>query len=260
VCAGLRPLKRRLRDAWLEPSSSRSLRRRARSHATQAAWRGACAPGRKPGARCRALEAARSPRRRSSRRRAHARWRRAKRCHARAICAERSDGARTAVSRSPTERRITTRASVTVTAGNHAPSRAPLGARGLGHHQWTRLQPIGTVAEVEVTFAVFTHEPFRFQEIAGEVERMRRLGGACVRSGGPWASTRRPCARCSAAAEPPLWALGLGRKFERRRRGVGGVGNAKRRAAGGRARSGDERGARCEQRSTRGALRAFGPP
>jgi transposase-like protein len=32
------------------------------------------------------------------------------------------------------------------------------------------------VAEVEVTFAVFTHEPFRFQEIAGEVSRMRRLG------------------------------------------------------------------------------------
>lgn len=32
------------------------------------------------------------------------------------------------------------------------------------------------MAEVEITFAVFTHEPFRFQEIAVEVGRMRRLG------------------------------------------------------------------------------------
>ncbi len=52
-------------------------------------------------------------------------------------------------------------------------------SHGLGlrpKQRWTRLQPIRTVAEVEVRFAVFTYEPFRFQEIAVEVGRMRRLG------------------------------------------------------------------------------------
>lgn len=30
-------------------------------------------------------------------------------------------------------------------------------------HWWTRLQPIRTVAELDVEFVVFTHEPFQFQ-------------------------------------------------------------------------------------------------
>jgi ribosomal protein L4 len=32
------------------------------------------------------------------------------------------------------------------------------------------------VGEVELEFAVFTHEPFGFQRIAGEAARLRRLG------------------------------------------------------------------------------------
>jgi hypothetical protein len=38
------------------------------------------------------------------------------------------------------------------------------------------LRPIRTVAAVELEFAVFTHEPFGFQRIAGEAGRLRRLG------------------------------------------------------------------------------------
>lgn len=38
------------------------------------------------------------------------------------------------------------------------------------------MRPIRTVAEVEVEFAVFTHESFVFQRIAGEAGRLRRLG------------------------------------------------------------------------------------
>jgi hypothetical protein len=38
------------------------------------------------------------------------------------------------------------------------------------------LQPIRTVAEVELEFAVFTREPFGFQRIAEEAGRLRRLG------------------------------------------------------------------------------------
>jgi len=49
-------------------------------------------------------------------------------------------------------------------------------ATGSFLYRWTRLQPIRTVAEVEVTFAVFTHEPFEWQRIAGEAHRLRRLG------------------------------------------------------------------------------------
>jgi len=49
-------------------------------------------------------------------------------------------------------------------------------AEGEPHLQWTRLQPIRTAAEVAVAFAVFTHEPFAYQRIAGEAQRMRKLG------------------------------------------------------------------------------------
>ena len=38
------------------------------------------------------------------------------------------------------------------------------------------MQPIRTAAEVEVSFAVFTHEPFRYQVIADEARTMRKLG------------------------------------------------------------------------------------
>jgi len=38
------------------------------------------------------------------------------------------------------------------------------------------LRPIRTVATIPVEFAVFTHEPFALQRIAGEVGRLRRLG------------------------------------------------------------------------------------
>lgn len=41
---------------------------------------------------------------------------------------------------------------------------------------WTRLQPIRTVAEVALEFAVFTHEPFVYQRIGDEARRMRKLG------------------------------------------------------------------------------------
>lgn len=38
------------------------------------------------------------------------------------------------------------------------------------------MQPIRTVAEVALEFAVFTHEPFVYQRIGDEARRMRRLG------------------------------------------------------------------------------------
>ena len=43
-------------------------------------------------------------------------------------------------------------------------------------HWWTRLQPIRTAAEVPLAFAVFSSDAFRYQEIAAEARRMRRLG------------------------------------------------------------------------------------
>jgi hypothetical protein len=42
--------------------------------------------------------------------------------------------------------------------------------------RWTRLQPIRTVAEIDVEFVVFTTEAFQFQRIGVEARRMRRLG------------------------------------------------------------------------------------
>ena len=38
------------------------------------------------------------------------------------------------------------------------------------------MRPIRTVAEVPVEFVVFTSEPFQWQRIAPEAQRMRRLG------------------------------------------------------------------------------------
>jgi len=38
------------------------------------------------------------------------------------------------------------------------------------------LQPIRTVAEVTLEFAVFTREPFAYQRIGDEARRMRKLG------------------------------------------------------------------------------------
>jgi transposase-like protein len=38
------------------------------------------------------------------------------------------------------------------------------------------LQPIRTVSEIEVEFAVFTTEAFGFQKIGPEARRMQRLG------------------------------------------------------------------------------------
>ncbi|MBL9026905.1 MAG: hypothetical protein JNL21_32215 [Myxococcales bacterium] len=38
------------------------------------------------------------------------------------------------------------------------------------------MQPIRTAAEVEVTFAVFTREPFQYQRVADEARKLRRLG------------------------------------------------------------------------------------
>lgn len=51
---------------------------------------------------------------------------------------------------------------------------AEVGSNSL--HWWRRLQPIRTVAEIELEFIVFTQEPFGFQRIADEAETMRRLG------------------------------------------------------------------------------------
>ncbi len=42
--------------------------------------------------------------------------------------------------------------------------------------RWTRLQPVRTVAEVEVAFVVFVAETTRGEEITAEAGRMRRLG------------------------------------------------------------------------------------
>ena len=42
--------------------------------------------------------------------------------------------------------------------------------------KWTRLQPIRTVAEIELEFAVFPRGTFRYRDIAAEARRMRRLG------------------------------------------------------------------------------------
>lgn len=51
---------------------------------------------------------------------------------------------------------------------------------GLRHRpsetQWTRLQPIRTVAEIPVMFTLLTQDPFRYQEIAARAGRLRRLG------------------------------------------------------------------------------------
>jgi hypothetical protein len=44
------------------------------------------------------------------------------------------------------------------------------------HTKWTRLQPIRTAAEVALEFAVFTHEPFVYQQIGPDVWKMRKLG------------------------------------------------------------------------------------
>ena len=41
---------------------------------------------------------------------------------------------------------------------------------------WTRLQPIRTVSERPLDFAIFTRDPFAFQSFGGEASRMRRLG------------------------------------------------------------------------------------
>jgi len=41
---------------------------------------------------------------------------------------------------------------------------------------WTRLQPIRTAAEVALDFAIFTHEPFKYQRIGAEVRKLRALG------------------------------------------------------------------------------------
>ncbi len=38
------------------------------------------------------------------------------------------------------------------------------------------MQPIRTVALIDVEFVVFTRDAFAYQDIAGEVQRMRRLG------------------------------------------------------------------------------------
>jgi hypothetical protein len=46
------------------------------------------------------------------------------------------------------------------------------------------LQPIRTVAEVEVTFAVFVAEPFQHHRIADEAHRLRKLGMSLRAIGG----------------------------------------------------------------------------
>ena len=48
--------------------------------------------------------------------------------------------------------------------------------RCANEQRWTRLQPIRTVAEIAVEFAVFPRDAFRYREIAAEARRMRRLG------------------------------------------------------------------------------------
>jgi hypothetical protein len=42
--------------------------------------------------------------------------------------------------------------------------------------RWTRLQPVRTVAEVELGFVVFVAEAFQHHRIADEARRLRRLG------------------------------------------------------------------------------------
>lgn len=69
-----------------------------------------------------------------------------------------------------------------------APGRESLGLRAINNmsgagegddslpHKWRRLQPIRTVSEIEVDFAIFTSEPFGYQRIQGEARTMRKLG------------------------------------------------------------------------------------
>jgi hypothetical protein len=46
----------------------------------------------------------------------------------------------------------------------------------LGQGLWTRLQPIRTISRLDLDFAVFTQDAFRFQAIKAEASTMRRLG------------------------------------------------------------------------------------
>jgi len=42
--------------------------------------------------------------------------------------------------------------------------------------EWTRLQPIRTIAEIDLEFTAFTSEPFQYQRFSRKIKQMKDLG------------------------------------------------------------------------------------